>query len=86
MREDSKAKKKQQKKATNNVIENSPGHQRDTVLYGNDECTVFDHKVLWLLFYGTVKSLPQSRGSFYSNKDDCITRLCPRTSHTWFLY
>lgn len=85
MSEDSKA-KKTTKNATNNVIENSPGHQRDAVLYGNDECTVFDHKVLWLLFYGTVKSLPQSRGSFYSNKDDCITRLCPRTSHTWFLY
>lgn len=37
-------------------------------------------------FYGTVKILPQSRGSFYSNKDDCITRLCPRTLRTWFLY
>lgn len=84
MSEDSKVEKK--KNATNNVVENSPGHQKDDVLYGNNEGTVFDHKVLWLLFYGTVKSLPQSRGSFYSNKDDCVTRLCPRTLHTGFLY
>lgn len=84
MSEDDNVEKK--KKATNNAVENSPGHQKDNVLYGNNECTVFAHKVLWLLFSGTVKSLPQSRGSFYSNTDDCITRLCPRTLHMWFLY
>ncbi|EGW07216.1 hypothetical protein I79_021357 [Cricetulus griseus] len=32
------------------------------------------------------KSLPQSRGSFYSTKEDAITRLCPLTSHMYFLY
>lgn len=50
------AKLKKKKNATNNVVENSPGHQKDDVLYGNNEGTVFDHKVLWLLFYGTVKA------------------------------
>lgn len=37
--------------------------------------------VLW-----DSKSLPRSRGRFYSKKDDCITRLRPATFHTWLLY
>lgn len=37
------------------------------------------HKVLVAPVLWDSKSLPQSRGSFYSKKDDCITRLCPTT-------
>lgn len=43
-------------------------------------------RYLWLLFYGTVKAYRNLEVVLNSKTDDCITRLCPRTSHTRFLY
>lgn len=66
------------------TFQNSPGHQKDnfcTERYAGSY-SFASLRYLWLLFHGTVKSLPQSRGSFYSKKDDCITRPRPVTLHT----
>lgn len=43
-------------------------------------------RYLWLLFYGTVKAYHTLEVVLNSRKNDCSTRLCPRTSHTRFLY
>lgn len=84
------------KKATNRVFKNSSKENvfkiaqdtRKTMFCKEtlQEVSSAFIRYLWLLFYGTVKAYHNLEVVFNSKKDDCITRLCPVTLHTWFLY